>query len=200
MRAVAGEDAPLVAWALAAWTTLTFLALAALGALLRATTHHHGLAGVTFSLGGVVIGGGLALVVRRLAAMARAADPWGRAALLVSTLIALGSAMVAVAVRVVRAGGSSSRLRDSWMRWRSSSRRRRSRVVRSRASSGWPEVGRQLALGVLILGGRFWPGEPALLRVHADPRAALRSHGPACWLPLTPPRILITSLRKKARA
>ena len=72
-KSVAGGDAPLVTWAAATWAMTTFLALAAWGALLRATTHHHGLAGVTFALGGLAIAAVLALLVRRMMQMARAA-------------------------------------------------------------------------------------------------------------------------------
>ena len=68
---------PSSTWGVATWAMATFLALASLGAFLRATTHHHGLAGVTFAIGGLAVGGALALVVRRLMQMARGADPWG---------------------------------------------------------------------------------------------------------------------------
>ena len=76
-RTVSGPDASLATWGVATWAMATFLALASLGAFLRATTHHHGLAGVTFAIGGLAVGGALALVVRRLMQMARGADPGG---------------------------------------------------------------------------------------------------------------------------
>jgi hypothetical protein len=100
MRAFGGEDATLVVWAAATWAMATSLALAAFGAVLRALTHHHALAGVTFGLGGLVVAGGVALVVRRLANIARALDPWGRSALVVVTLVTLGAALGVFAFRV----------------------------------------------------------------------------------------------------
>ena len=105
-KTITDGDAPLVSWGIAIWAMTTFLALAALGALLRATTHHHGLAGVAFAFGGLVVGGGLALVARRLMEMARGADPWGRAALVTSIAAALLCAIVGVVFRVARAGGT----------------------------------------------------------------------------------------------
>jgi hypothetical protein len=41
--------------AIVVWVLVTFVSLAGLGALLRATTHHHGLAGVTFACVGLVV-------------------------------------------------------------------------------------------------------------------------------------------------
>jgi hypothetical protein len=54
----------------AAWLALVFGALLGSGALLRATTHHHGLAAVTFSVGAVAVALALALFVRRCVAIA----------------------------------------------------------------------------------------------------------------------------------
>ncbi len=61
---------PWPAWGIAVWAMTTFLALAAYGALLRATTHHHGLAGVTFALGGLTLGEPSRSSRRRLMQMA----------------------------------------------------------------------------------------------------------------------------------
>jgi hypothetical protein len=104
-RAFAGDDASLAAWSVGAWALSTFLALTGLGAALRATTHHHGLAGVTFAFVGLGFASFLALIVRRVAAMARSADPFGRAALLGASIVALGAASLLVAVRAARAAG-----------------------------------------------------------------------------------------------
>lgn len=57
------------------WGASTFVVLTALGGVLRATTHHHGLAGVTFATGGFVAAGMLALVAHRFVSWAHAA-PW----------------------------------------------------------------------------------------------------------------------------
>jgi hypothetical protein len=106
-RAFAGDDASLAAWSVGAWALATFLALTVAGAGLRATTHHHGLAGVTFAFVGLAIAVFVALVVRRIAAIARALDPFGRAALLGASIVALCAASLLVAMR---AAGSAEDL------------------------------------------------------------------------------------------
>jgi choline-sulfatase len=164
-RTLAGDDAALAVWAVAAWAMTSFLALAAYGALLRATTHHHGLAGVTFAIGGVAIGAVLALVVRRLTAAARAADPWGRAALLAASLVALGAALAVVAIRVARAGGVEPLLDRAafvdlvafLVAVGGLSRRAFVRIP------GLARGGLPLALGVLALGGALLARNPLLL-------------------------------------
>jgi uncharacterized membrane protein (DUF485 family) len=69
---------------LLAWVASTFVALVFLGAFLRARTHHHALAGVTFAITGLVLSLVLALVWTRLAAqIRRAPSPVQGAALIV---------------------------------------------------------------------------------------------------------------------
>lgn len=67
--AVADEHVPtrasLLRAAVVGWGALVSAGLAPLGAVLRARTHHHGLAGVTFAVLGLLFALGLALVVRR---------------------------------------------------------------------------------------------------------------------------------------
>jgi hypothetical protein len=109
-RAFAGDDASLAAWSVGAWALATFLGLTVAGAGLRATTHHHGLAGVTFAFVGLAIAVFVALVVRRIAAIARALDPFGRAALLGASIVALCAASLLVATRAARAAGGAEDL------------------------------------------------------------------------------------------
>jgi choline-sulfatase len=170
-RSIAGEDAPLAAWGIAVWAMTTFLALAAYGALLRATTHHHGLAGVTFALGGLTLGGALALVTRRLMQMARGADPWGRAALVTTTIGALLCALLVVVIRVARAGGGdlpSATLVDVLAFAIAAGALSREAFARVAwlAIGGFP-----LALGVLALGWALLSQEPALIE-------AIQGHAP----------------------
>jgi choline-sulfatase len=170
-KSVAGGDAPLVTWAAATWAMTTFLALAAWGALLRATTHHHGLAGVTFALGGLAIAAVLALLVRRMMQMARAAEPWWRAALVASVVLVLVGALFAVLIRVVRAGGTEVPpaavidLLAFTIAAGALSRQTFARVTWL-AVSGFP-----IALGVLGLGWALLTREPSLLD-------AIRAHAP----------------------
>lgn len=161
-RTIAGPDAPLVTWGIATWAMTTFLALAAFGAVLRATTHHHGLAGVTFALGGLAIGAALALVTRRLMQMARGADPWGRAALLTGVVGTLLCAIVVVVIRVAHAGGTeplSGMLVDALafvIAAGALSRQTFARVT-------WLALGGPpLALGLLALGWALLARDPAL--------------------------------------
>jgi choline-sulfatase len=163
-RTIAGEAAPLVSWGIATWAMTTFLALAAFGALLRATTHHHGLAGVTFALGGLAIGAALALVTRRLMQMARGAEPWGRAALVTGVLGALVCATLLVVVRVARAAGGaellSATLTDALafvVAAAALSRQTFARVT-------WLALGGPpLAIGLLALGWALLSRDPALI-------------------------------------
>jgi len=167
---LADDEAPLVTWAIAIWAMTSFLGLAAYGALLRAKTHHHGLAGVTFALGGLAIGGALALVARRLMHMARDADPFGRAALVISVVASLLCALLTVVVRVASVGDGalpSSTLIDAIAFVIAAGALSRQSFVRvaSLAVGGIP-----LALGVLALGWALLSQEPALveaIRVHA---------------------------------
>jgi hypothetical protein len=63
---VAGDRVEVVASGVLAWITLQLLANSALAAFLRKHTHHHGLAGVTFAIGALFCGIGLALLVSRV--------------------------------------------------------------------------------------------------------------------------------------
>ncbi len=108
VRSFAGQDMALAGWSVASWAITSFLALTALGALLRATTHHHGLAGVTFAMVGLAVVFGLGLVVRRVAAIARDSDPFTRAAVLGASLVALIVALLVVALRVARASDGAT--------------------------------------------------------------------------------------------
>jgi len=73
------------------WGATMFAVLAALGAGLRATTHHHGLAGVTFALTGAVAALLVALVSVRVAALIREASAVVRWLALAALLILLAA-------------------------------------------------------------------------------------------------------------
>jgi hypothetical protein len=76
------------------WGLATFVALAGLGTFLRATTHHHGLAGVTFACAGVVIAAPVALFSTRFVQWAQATPPPGRWLAYLALGLALGAGLV----------------------------------------------------------------------------------------------------------
>jgi len=89
-----GADAGVDAAGVVAWTLATLIALAALGAGLRATTHHHGLAGVTFGITGAAVGAVIALFTRRAVSLTKRASPPAR-------FIVLGGAFASLIIVVV---------------------------------------------------------------------------------------------------
>jgi len=68
-RAFLGSRVLLRAFGVALWLLSLFVALVALGSFLRATTHHHALAGVTFAFGALFLAVGFGLVSARIVAI-----------------------------------------------------------------------------------------------------------------------------------
>lgn len=105
LKIVAGERASLIAAGLLWWAVLELGILSAFGAVLRAKTHHHGLAGVTFAIfaliSGLVIG---LLAVRGVRMLLRMPDHGHRVALGVAAG-ATFLAILLVGVRTARAEG-----------------------------------------------------------------------------------------------
>jgi hypothetical protein len=79
---------------LLAWFGSTFVTLALLGALLRAQTHHHALAGVTFAIAGVVLSLVLARIWARLAAITHRAPKGPRWVILVAVGVGLAVSLM----------------------------------------------------------------------------------------------------------
>jgi hypothetical protein len=69
LRTFAGSRARLIAFGFALWLALLLVTLAIFGSVLRATTHHHALAGVTFAFGALALAAGLGLLCGRLVAI-----------------------------------------------------------------------------------------------------------------------------------
>ncbi len=69
LAAFGGQGAGARALGFGMWAVWTAVALTVFGAALRATTHHHALAGVTFALGALFVALLLAVIVRRVVAM-----------------------------------------------------------------------------------------------------------------------------------
>ena len=75
LRSFGGPGAELRAYGVVLWVGSLFVALAFLGSVLRATTHHHALAGATFAFGALVLAVADALVCARIVAMLRKSSP-----------------------------------------------------------------------------------------------------------------------------
>lgn len=69
LRAFLGPRALLSAFGVGLWLSSLFVALTVLGSFLRATTHHHALAGVTYAFGALFLAIGLGLVTARVVAI-----------------------------------------------------------------------------------------------------------------------------------
>lgn len=108
LRAFAGPGAALRGFGVALWLTTMLVGLSIFGSMLRATTHHHGLAGVTYAFGALALAVGDGLVCARIVAIARAMPERGRRVLVASLLAAAGIVLFAVGVRFVRAASKDA--------------------------------------------------------------------------------------------
>jgi hypothetical protein len=105
MRAFAGPGATLRAFGVGMWLASLLVTLSWFGSLLRATTHHHALAGVTYAFGALALAVGLGLLCARIVAILEGASLAARSL----ALGALGGAMVvALAWMAVRFGRAAS--------------------------------------------------------------------------------------------
>jgi len=196
VRSFAGQDMSLVAWSVITWVLASLLALTALGALLRATTHHHGLAGVTFAVVGLAFVFAAGLVVRRVGAIARDSDPFARAAILGASVVALVVALLLVALRVARAADDPTLTASTGDAFVDVLAFAIAVGLFSRpelARASWlARAGIPLALGVVALGLALLARDPSLaagIRAHApllSPLAAL-TDGASTALPLPAP-------------
>jgi hypothetical protein len=103
LRAFAGPGAGLRAFGVGLWLATLLVGLSIFGSVLRATTHHHALAGVTFAFGALLFAVADALVCARVLAIARAMPDRGRRVLLLALAVSVAVLLFAVGVRFVRA-------------------------------------------------------------------------------------------------
>ncbi len=103
IRAFAGPGAALRAFGVALWLTTLFVTLSWFGGLLRATTHHHALAGVTYAFGALALAVGLGLVCARMVAILQESPAEMRSLALGGLGGAITVALVWMAVRFGRA-------------------------------------------------------------------------------------------------
>ena len=161
LRIAAGERAELFVAAALWWAVLELGVLSMFGAFLRAKTHHHGLAGVTFALFALISGAVVALLaVRGMRMLARQPPRGQRIALAIVTLTTV-LVMVLAGARTARAEGlhTASALVDVLALAVSAA------VASSRALSRWRPLavgGLPLAAAILLLGYATVRAEPNL--------------------------------------
>jgi hypothetical protein len=102
LRAFAGPKAGVRAFGVALWLALVFATLALFGSVLRATTHHHALAGVTFAIGAVVVAIALGVLCARVVAIAESGARARHVVLAITGIIA-AIAIAYVGLRFARA-------------------------------------------------------------------------------------------------
>jgi hypothetical protein len=103
MRAFAGPGAWVRAFGVGLWLASLLVALTWFGSLLRATTHHHALAGVTYAFGALAMAVGLGLVCVRAVAVLGALPAAARSLAFGALGGAVVVALAALAVRFGRA-------------------------------------------------------------------------------------------------
>jgi hypothetical protein len=167
LQMLAGERAPLFAAAALWWAVLELGVLSIFGAVLRAKTHHHGLAGVTFAMLALVSGILIALLaVRGLRMLSRLSADGHRNALTVVACTWL-VVIVLVGVRTARAEGmhTAAALVDMLALVMSSA------IASSRAMARWRALavgGVPIAVAILLLGYATVRAEPDLSRLLAE--------------------------------
>ncbi|MEO8801224.1 MAG: hypothetical protein ABI551_25250 [Polyangiaceae bacterium] len=110
LKAYAGERAQERSLTVALWLSATVVVFSLLGAVLRATTHHHALAGVTFATVAIVASAALIPASIRIVAIALGWLQKGRRARLVVAFIVLATIFGLVVLRLVHAIPAESTL------------------------------------------------------------------------------------------
>lgn len=103
LRAFGGPGAELRAYGVALWAVSLLVTLTILGSVLRATTHQHALAGVTFAIAALVAAIGLALVCARIVAILRGATPHASGVLALALSMFAFAAIGGIGVRFLHA-------------------------------------------------------------------------------------------------
>ncbi len=103
LRAFAGLGVEVRAFGLALWLASLLVTFSVFGSVLRATTHHHALAGVTFAFGALALAVGSAVLCARFVAILRAASPTMRRVMAMALGTAMAAAVGWVGVQFMRA-------------------------------------------------------------------------------------------------
>jgi len=107
LRAFGGPGSALRAFGVALWLSTLLVGLSLFGSVLRATTHHHALAGVTFAFGAVALATGSAVVCARVVSILREAPRGVRRGLALALGFVACAAVAWVAIGFVGAAASS---------------------------------------------------------------------------------------------
>jgi hypothetical protein len=167
LQMLAGERAPLFAAAALWWAVLELGVLSLFGTVLRAKTHHHGLAGVTFAMLALLSGVLVALLaVRGVRMLSRLPADAQRRALIIVGITSL-LILVLVGVRTARAEGihTAAALVDMLALIVSGA------IASSRAMARWRPLavgGMPIAAAILLLGYATVRAEPDLSGLLAE--------------------------------
>ena len=164
LRILAGDRGPLFAAAALWWAVLELGILSVFGAVLRAKTHHHGLAGVTFAILGLLSGLVVFMLAVRGARMLQKMPPGGHR---VALIVAASAAFVVIAlvgISTSRAAGlhTAAALVDTLALIVSSA------IASTRAMARWRPLavaGVPIAAAILLLGFACVRAEPDLKEV-----------------------------------
>jgi hypothetical protein len=103
LRAFGGPEAELRVYGVALWASSLLVALTLFGSVLRATTHQHALAGVTFAFGAVGLAVALALACVRVVAILRGASAALRGGLALALAMVIFAALGLIGMRFLNA-------------------------------------------------------------------------------------------------
>jgi len=106
LRAFGGPGSALRAFGVTLWLSSLLVGLSVFGSMLRATTHHHALAGVTFAFGAVALATGSGVVCVRIVSILRDAPRGVRRLLAVALGLTACAALAWIGLGFVRAASS----------------------------------------------------------------------------------------------
>jgi hypothetical protein len=167
LRILAGDRAPLFAAAALWWAVLELGVLSIFGSVLRAKTHHHGLAGVTFAILALVSGLVVAMLAVRGVRMLIRMPPGGHRVALKVAASAAFIVVILIGIRTSRATGlhTAAALVDTLALVVSGA------IASSRAMAKWRPLavgGVPIAAAILLLGFACVRAEPDLKELLAE--------------------------------
>lgn len=167
LRILAGDRAPLFAAAALWWAVLELGVLSIFGSVLRAKTHHHGLAGVTFAILALISGLVVAMLAVRGVRMLLRMPPSGHRVALKVAASAAFIVVILIGIRTSRSTGlhTAAALVDTLALVVSGA------IASSRAMAKWRPLavgGVPIAAAILLLGFACVRAEPDLKELLAE--------------------------------